>query len=147
MSDIYTHTKRSDIMSRISNKDTEPELLVRKYLFAHGFRYRKNVSSLPGKPDIVLLKYKTVIFIHGCFWHGHACKAGKLPNSNHLFWKDKINTNRLRDARDVKKLKEQGWHIIVIWQCEIKNRKLRDLSLLQLLEDISSQLNRYSYDL
>ena len=86
MSDIYSKSKRSDIMSRISGKETKPEILVRKYLFSKGFRFRKNVKELPGKPDIVLPKYKTVIFIHGCFWHGHTCKRGKLPQTNYQFW-------------------------------------------------------------
>ena len=91
MSDIFSQTKRSDIMSKISSKDTKPEILVRKFLFSKGFRYRINVKTLPGKPDIVLPKYKTIIFVNGCFWHGHNCKKGKLPSSNTDFWKETTN--------------------------------------------------------
>ncbi len=86
MADIFTSEKRSEIMSKVSSKDTKPEIIVRKYLFAQGFRYRKNVKKLPGKPDIVLTKYKTVIFVHGCYWHGHNCRSGRLdllPLSGH----------------------------------------------------------------
>ena len=100
MSDIFSQTKRSDIMSKISSKDTKPEILVRKFLFSKGFRYRINVKTLPGKPDIVLPKYKTIIFVNGCFWHGHNCKKGKLPSSNTDFWKEKISNNKSRDAKN-----------------------------------------------
>lgn len=92
MSDIFSFQKRSDIMSKIGGKNTKPEILVRKFLFSKGFRYRINVKTLPGKPDIVLPKYKTVIFINGCFWHGHNCKKGKLPSSNIDFWRKKYQT-------------------------------------------------------
>lgn len=87
-------------MSKISSKDTKPEILVRKFLFSKGFRYRINVKTLPGKPDIVLPKYKTIIFVNGCFWHGHNCKKGKLPSSNTDFWKEKISNNKSRDAKN-----------------------------------------------
>ena len=93
MSDIFSSQKRSDIMSKISGKNTKPEILVRKFLFSKGFRYRINVKTLPGKPDIVLPKYKTVIFINGCFWHGHYCKKGKLQSSYIDFWKEIISNN------------------------------------------------------
>ena len=107
MSDIYSKSKRSNIMSKISGKETKPEILVRKYLFAQGFRYRKNVKELPGKPDIVLSKYKVVIFIHGCFWHGHSCKQGTLPQTNYNFWQEKIRKNLERDNRNILELKEK----------------------------------------
>jgi DNA mismatch endonuclease (patch repair protein) len=100
LADIFTKEKRSDIMSKISGKETKPEILVRKYLFANGFRYRKNDKRFPGKPDIVLPKYKTIIFIHGCFWHGHNCKRGKLPETRKSFWKKKISQNIERDKRN-----------------------------------------------
>ena len=96
MSDIFSQTKRSDIMSKISSKDTKPEILVRKFLFSKGFRYRINVKTLPGKPDIVLPKYKTIIFVNGCFWHGHNCKKGKLPSSNTDFWKEIARCQKFR---------------------------------------------------
>ena len=125
MSDIYSKRKRSEIMSKISGTETKPEILVRKYLFSKGFRYRKNDKRLPGKPDIVLPKYKTVIFVNGCFWHGHHCRAGKLPETNKEFWKSKINSNIERDKRNQRELRKLGWKVIVIWQCELKNRKLK----------------------
>lgn len=136
MSDIYSKQKRSDIMSHISGKETKPEILVRKFLFTNGFRFRKNVKDLPGKPDIVLPKYKTAIFIHGCFWHGHTCKRGALPATNIEFWKTKIGGNIERDKRDVSELEKQGWKVIVIWQCEIKNAGLQNERLIRLLSEI-----------
>jgi DNA mismatch endonuclease (patch repair protein) len=128
-------------MSHISGKETKPEILVRKFLFANGFRFRKNVKDLPGKPDIVLSKYKTVIFIHGCFWHGHTCKRGTLPTTNIEFWKTKIGGNIERDKCDVLELTKQGWNVIVIWQCEIKNIELRNNRLNELIIDILSNLS------
>lgn len=110
-------------MSKISGKETKPEILVRKYLFSKGFRFRKNVKDLPGKPDIVLPRYKTVIFINGCFWHGHTCKRGMLPKTNQAFWKEKIGKNMERDIRNISELEEKEWNVIVVWQCEIKNDK------------------------
>jgi len=108
-------------MSRIKGKDTKPELLVRKFLFANGYRYRLHVKNLPGKPDIVLPKYKTVIFVHGCFWHGHAnCKYYVVPKTNTDWWLQKINGNIAKDAKAVKALKKAGWKIITIWECKLK---------------------------
>lgn len=127
--DIYTKEKRSEIMSKISGKETKPEILVRQYLFRQGFRYRKNDERLPGKPDIVLPKYKTVIFVNGCFWHGHDCPAGKLPNTNREFWETKIKSNIERDKRNYEELERAGWKVIVIWQCELKNKKLMTKTL------------------
>ena len=123
-------------MSRISGKETKPEIMVRKYLFSQGFRFRKNVKNLPGKPDIILPKYKTVIFIHGCFWHGHNCKHGTLPQTNIEFWEIKINGNVKRDKRNITKLKKQGWKVIVVWQCKIGNISLRKKYLQTLITKI-----------
>ena len=136
MSDIFSQTKRSDIMSKISSKDTKPEILVRKFLFSKGFRYRINVKTLPGKPDIVLPKYKTIIFVNGCFWHGHNCKKGKLPSSNTDFWKEKISNNKSRDAKNSDLLVKLGWKGIIILQCEISKIDNRTKILNKLLEDI-----------
>jgi DNA mismatch endonuclease (patch repair protein) len=136
MSDIFSKQKRSDIMSHISGKETKQELLVRKFLFTNGFRFRKNVKDLHGKPDIVLPKYKTIIFIHGCFWHGHACKRGTLPTTNVDFWKTKIGGNIERDKRDIAELTKQGWNVIVLWQCEIKNIEQQNKRLTELLSEI-----------
>lgn len=123
MADIFSKSKRSEIMSKISGKETKPEILVRKYLFAHGFRYRKNVAHLPGKPDIVLPKYKTVIFINGCFWHGHKrCKKAILPTTNIEFWYKKINNNIIRDKKNKIELQKLGYRVIVIWQCHLTTK-------------------------
>lgn len=108
-------------MSRIRSKNTKPEEIVRKYLFSQGFRYRKNDSRLPGKPDIVLPKYKTVIFVNGCFWHGHTgCRYFVWPKSNVDFWKSKIDGNIERDSTNYTRLTDMGWRILVIWECELK---------------------------
>lgn len=113
---------RSRNMSRIPNKNTKPEEIVRKYLFSKGFRYRKNVSSLPGKPDIVLTKYKTVVFVNGCFWHGHqGCKWFVRPKTNTDFWNAKLQYNIERDNRNYRKLEEMGWNVIIIWECQIRH--------------------------
>ena len=142
MSDIFSNPKRSEIMSKISGKETKPEILVRKYLFSKGFRYRKNVKELPGKPDIVLPKYTTIIFVHGCFWHGHeGCKKSALPATNLEFWKDKLQKNKERDKSNILKLKEIGWKVIVIWQCELKNSTVRNNTLEKLIVEIASRNN------
>ncbi|NJK85261.1 MAG: DNA mismatch endonuclease Vsr [Bacteroidales bacterium] len=133
MADIYSSKKRSEIMSKISGKETKPEILVRKFLFSQGFRFRKNVKELPGKPDIVLPKYKTIIFIHGCFWHGHDCIAGKLPETRREFWEKKISDNKKRDLINMKLLQKMGWDIIVIWKCELRNLKRKKKKRLLLL--------------
>ncbi|WP_163710847.1 very short patch repair endonuclease [Mangrovibacterium lignilyticum] len=126
MADVHNKQTRSYNMSRIRAKDTKPELLVRKYLFAHGFRYRLNVKSLPGKPDIVLPKYKTVIFINGCFWHGHkGCKYFVLPKTRTEWWLDKIKGTQRRDREAEILLNVQGWKVITVWQCELKGKLLK----------------------
>jgi len=136
MSDIFSKKKRSEIMSKISGKDTKPEILVRRFLFNKGFRFRKNDKRYPGKPDIVLPKYKTIIFINGCFWHGHYCKAGKLPETRRQFWKEKIQSNINRDEKNIKTLKLNDWNLIVLWQCEIKNKESQNHRLNLLVNEI-----------
>lgn len=127
---------RSKNMSHIPSKNTKPEETVRKYLFGQGFRYRKNVSSLPGKPDIVLPKYKTVVFVNGCFWHGHeGCKWFVRPKSNTEFWDAKLKYNIGRDNKNYCKLEEMGWRVLIVWECEIRHRD-KMLSLQQLEEKI-----------
>lgn len=136
--DVHDKKTRSYNMSRIKGKNTKPEEIVRKYLFSHGFRYRKNDKKLPGTPDIVLPKYKTVIFVNGCFWHGH--EGGKYfvyPQNNAEFWKNKIKTNIERDQKKEKQLIELGWQIIKIWECQLKP-KMREENLLKLLEDLEA---------
>lgn len=121
MADVHTPEQRSYNMSRIHGKDTRPEELVRKYLFAHGFRYRKNDVRLPGKPDIVLPKYKTVIFVNGCFWHAHeGCRYFVWPKNNADFWKKKIESNVARDEKNHQLLEGLGWRVLTVWECELK---------------------------
>lgn len=125
-------------MASVSGKETKPEIIVRKYLFKNGYRYRKNVTSLPSKPDIVLPKYKTIILVHGCFWHGHKnCRASKLPSSNEKYWKDKITTNMERDLRNKRILKKLGWKVIVVWECKLRNIKERERIFDKLIKDIA----------
>ncbi len=124
-------------MSKISDRDSKMEIFVRKALFAKGFRFRKNDTSLPGKPDIVLPKYKTIIFTHGCFWHGHKdCKASKLPESRRDFWERKIKDNIERDKRNTKLLEQNGWKVIVIWQCALNSERKRQETLATLIKEI-----------
>ena len=141
MSDIYPKSKRSDIMSKITGKETVPEILVRKFLFSKGLRFRKNVKGLPGKPDIVLPKYKTAVFIHGCFWHGHSCNRGALPKTNYEFWQEKIGKNIERDVRHISELQVSGWNVIIVWQCEIQNKEDRNTRLNKLIEEIHQAHN------
>lgn len=120
--DNRTKEERSKNMAHIPSKNTKPEETVRKYLFAHGFRYRKNVSQLPGKPDIVLPKYKAVVFVNGCFWHGHeGCKWFVPPKTNIEFWNKKFLYNQERDKLNYKKLRDAGWNVIIVWECEIRH--------------------------
>jgi DNA mismatch endonuclease (patch repair protein) len=137
--DIFSKSKRSEIMAKVSGKDTKPEILVRKFLFSKGFRYRKNVKELPGKPDIVLPKYKAIIFIHGCFWHGHEnCEAAELPTSNVEYWKKKVSSNKARDFQHIQQLQILGWNIITIWECELKVKN-KDNRLKLLLAEIQRE--------
>jgi len=139
MADNRTKEQRSYNMSRIRSTNTKPEILVRKFLFKNGFRYRLYSKKLVGKPDIVLPKYKAVIFVHGCFWHGHMnCKNAKTPVSNNSFWVNKISANSYRDKRNVKVLKKLGWKVYTIWECQlIKSKTEKTLTTLmnKLLKD------------
>jgi DNA mismatch endonuclease (patch repair protein) len=121
MADNHSPQVRSYNMSRIRSRNTKPEEIVRKYLFSKGFRYRKNDKRFPGKPDIILPKYRTAIFVHGCFWHGHeGCSDFVQPKSNQDYWKPKLERNRLRDVENVAKLQANGWSVIIVWECELK---------------------------
>lgn len=122
MADTKTPAERSENMSRIRSTNTKPEEIVKKYLFSHGFRYRKKDKRYPGKPDIVLPKYHTIIFVNGCFWHMHGCSRSRLPRSNQEYWKPKIERNIQRDAENQQKLEADGWKVIVVWECELKKR-------------------------
>ena len=132
MPDKLTREQRHRCMASIHSRDTKPEMTVRRYLHSRGFRYRVNVKGLPGSPDIVLRKYRTVIFIHGCFWHGHeGCRYFVMPKSNTDFWTRKIERNRERDQERRAQLRQMGWHTIVIWECQLKP-KTREATLAEL---------------
>ena len=134
--DVHDKKTRSYNMSRIKCKDTKPEEIVRKYLFSKGFRYRKNDKRLPGQPDIVLPKYKTVVFVNGCFWHKHeGCKFFVWPQANKEFWKEKILGTAERDLRNEARLSDAGWHVFKVWECELKPAK-REATLKNLCESI-----------
>ena len=127
MADVHSPEERSYNMSSIRGKDTKPEEIVRKYLFSKGFRYRKNATDLPGKPDIVLPKYRTCIFVNGCFWHVHVgCKYFVWPQNNADFWRKKLLANKERDKTVTEKLRESGWRVITIWECELKGDKAKN---------------------
>lgn len=120
--DRLTAEHRSWLMSRVKSRDTKPELLVRKLVFAMGYRYRLHVRDLPGKPDLVFSRKRKVIFVHGCFWHGHErCRYGRLPKTRQEFWSNKIEQNRARDVRTVSELKNGGWRVLEVWQCQLKD--------------------------
>ena len=140
MADVHSSKTRSYNMSRIKGKDTKPEEIVRKYLFFKGFRYRKNVAALFGKPDIVLPKYHTCIFVNGCFWHKHeGCRYFVWPKNNAEFWKEKITKNVERDKRNEAILRQSGWKVIIVWECQLKPA-LREETLRKLTDDLRIEL-------
>ena len=138
MSDKLTPAQRHTCMSHIHGKDTKPELKVRKWLWSHGYRYRLNVKGVPGKPDVVMRKYKTAIFVNGCFWHGHGVEfkiqnskfiiedslCCRIPKTNRDFWVNKIRRNQERDRRNYKLLQDNGWQVIVVWECQLKSAEM-----------------------
>lgn len=137
MADVHDKATRSFNMSRIKGKNTKPEMLVRKFLHAKGYRYKLHDKKLPGKPDIVLPKYRTVVFVHGCFWHGHNnCKYFVVPKTNTQWWTDKIYGNKANDEKATKALKKDGWKIITVWECELKPAKV-EKTLKSLLKKLS----------
>lgn len=139
MTDVHSKDVRSYNMSRIRSKDTKPELLVRKHLFAHGCRFRLHSKKLPGKPDIVLPKYKTVIFVHGCFWHGHTgCKYFVVPKTKTEWWLSKIQGNKSRDIQSITSLEQLKWKAVIVWECELKPDK-RDKTLDTILRKVRNE--------
>lgn len=122
MPDIFAPEKRHEIMQNVKTNNTAPEIKLRSLLHKNGFRFRVNRKDLPGKPDIVLPKYRAVIFVHGCFWHGHDCPRGQRPQTNADFWKQKIDRNVIRDKSDVSLLESLGWRVLIVWECEIKKK-------------------------
>jgi len=147
MTDRLTPAQRHLVMSHIHGKGTKPELKVRQWLWSHGYRYRLNVKSVPGKPDIVMRKYRTAIFVNGCFWHGHqvtlspdesleSSKCCKIPSSNQEFWVNKIRRNQERDQKNYQMLQENGWQVIVIWECQLTSKCVE-----QTMNEVELRLN------
>lgn len=133
-----TPEQRHKCMAAIKGKDTKPEMLVRRYLHACGFRYSLHCKKLPGSPDLVFRSLRTVIFIHGCFWHGHEkCKYYRLPKSNTEFWRDKVEQNRQRDSAVIQELESKGWRVFIIWECELKNKSTREATLRRMSRELS----------
>ncbi|MFY7936961.1 MAG: very short patch repair endonuclease [Flavobacterium sp.] len=140
MSDKHTPEQRRFNMQQIKGTNTKPEILLRKLLFSKGFRYRINNKNLPGKPDIVLKKYKTVIFVNGCFWHGHEnCRYYVIPKTRTEFWTDKINGNKKRDKKNTELLIQMGWKVITVWECELKKDKV-DQTIEKLINELHGNL-------
>lgn len=155
MPDTLTPIQRHLNMVAIKGKDTKPEMMVRRWLHANGLRYRLHVKELPGKPDIVLPKYKTCVFVNGCFWHGHnihlpfdnlqctiSSDCCKIPKTNREFWVQKIMRNKERDLRDTLRLKAMGWSVVVIWECQLRKKQQREIALIDLLAEIKGR-NEY----
>ncbi len=141
--DTFSKEKRSEIMSHVLPKNTKPERIVRSVLHRMGFRFRLHRINLPGTPDIVLPKYRTVIFVHGCFWHRHPyCKRSTMPVQNADFWKAKFERTIKRDAQKVLALEALGWHVVTVWECETNKTKDLSMRLHELLKDLPSKCNR-----
>ena len=145
MADRVTKEQRSCIMSHIHSESTKPELILRTLLWRRGFRYRVNQRKLPGTPDIVLPKYRTVIFVHGCFWHGHnGCSSGHIPHSNTEYWTRKISRNQERDQEVWRQLEAKGWFVIIVWECELKKSRFED-TVNSVAAEIVRNGNTYHY--
>lgn len=135
MTDTRTKGKRSEIMSKVRSKNTTPELIVRRLVFGMGYRYRLHDKRLPGKPDLVFSRRRKVVFVNGCFWHGHeSCRYGRLPKSRLDFWKPKIDRNRQRDVENLRRLEDEGWSVLTVWQCEVKDQEKLRIRLHEFLE-------------
>lgn len=134
MTDFLSPAERSERMSRIRHKDTKPELLVRKAVWAAGYRYRLHAKDLPGKPDLVFPSLRTVVFVHGCYWHGHHCQKGRVPGGNSSFWKAKFEANKARDLRARARLRRLGWSVLTVWECSLSNKARRAKALRRVLD-------------
>jgi DNA mismatch endonuclease (patch repair protein) len=143
MADVHSKETRNYNMTQIHSQDTKPEILVRKYLFSRGLRYRKNDKRYPGRPDIVFPKHKVIVFINSCFWHGHDCPAFVMPKSNLEYWQPKIEGNKQRDVKNIAGLQANGWRVITVWECECGNRlkkAVRDERLARLYYEIVGEI-------
>lgn len=136
MVDTLSPVERSKRMARIFGKDTQPELTVRRLLHAQGFRFSLHRRDLPGRPDLVLAKYKAVVFVHGCFWHAHNCQKERIPDTRSAFWQDKFESNKRRDLRNTRKLRRLGWHVFTIWECELGVPASRELAISKLINKL-----------
>jgi len=142
MADMFTKSKRSEIMSKIRSKDTSPEYQVRKLLFSNGFRYRLHCKDLPGKPDIVISKLKVVLFVNGCFWHQHqGCKLKKLPKSNVDYWREKLARNVQRQKEEITELRKLGWDTGIVWECETRDKAKLNERLSEIMKPIDFKRN------
>ncbi len=139
MADVHSKERRSYNMSKIRSKDTKPEMLVRKYLFSKGFRYRLHSNKLSGKPDLVLSKYKTVIFVHGCFWHGHGCRYSHIPKTRTEWWEEKVTKNQRKDNANLDKIRAEGWKVLTVWECELKGN-LAEETLFELVNKLKESI-------
>lgn len=147
MTDTVSRETRSRMMSSVGGKNTEPELIVRRMLHRMGYRFRVHSRKLPGTPDVVLARHRKVIFVHGCFWHGHpGCKNGARPTSNTDFWNSKLDSNISRDATVERELEEQGWDVFVIWECEIRDKEALEKSLRKFMEAGTSGVAKKAVD-
>jgi DNA mismatch endonuclease (patch repair protein) len=135
MADILTRSERSKRMRKVRQKGTSPELVVRRMILDLGFRYRSNVRHLPGSPDLVFRRMRSVVFVHGCFWHAHRCRQGRKPSSRREYWLPKLENNRRRDRKNQRLLKDAGWRTLIIWQCQLKKRNTVATRLARFLED------------
>lgn len=142
MPDILTPSERSVRMSLIRSKDTKPELVVRKAVWAAGFRYRLHGKNLPGRPDLVFPAFRTVVFIHGCYWHAHSCQKGRIPAQNSRFWREKFAANKTRDQRHAQRLRRQGWSVLTVWECSLSTAKSRDAAIGKLLTALAMRRAR-----
>ena len=133
--DVFDRNRRSEIMRRVRSSGTRPEMVVRRIVRRMGVRYRSCARNLPGKPDLVVVGQRKAILVHGCFWHGHRCEAGKLPKSRRSYWKSKQDKNALRDARNARALRSKGWKMMVIWECEIRGSKRLQARLSRFLRE------------
>ena len=140
MTDKITKERRSYTMSRIRSRDTKPEVLVRKYLFSRGLRFRKNDKRLPGHPDVVLPKYRAAVFVNGCFWHQHeGCRHAGIPDDNREYWEEKFRRNKKRDAEKTRLLELAGWRVIVVWECQLMPKVRADA-----LDDLYNEITAYA---
>ena len=143
MADVYSTTKRSEVMRAVKSKNTRPELLIRKALHSLGYRFRLHAADLPGKPDIVLPKYKTVIQVRGCFWHGHGCKYSQRPRTRKDFWDKKLSNNSKRDHRNDRLLRDEGWSVLVVWTCKCNSRQNLEREVNRLDRKLQERLGAY----